>query len=186
MVGEVVLYSTLCVVLLPALCHAQYDLRAYRRDEFTHSKCIAISSTSVLTAKHSVTYSGLVYPVIQVDINGWKNAKLKFVSKTKDIAILEVDGITNFTKISLDNPKKGDIIQTMRSSGKFGGTFDSKTRLDWALMDIGIERGDSGGPVLNTKGELIGIINSYTAFSNRDVTFVNAEGIRNFVRKSNE
>ncbi len=172
------------LLLLPAICHAQYDLRAYKGEEFIQSKCVAISSTSVLTAKHSVTYSGLVYPVIQVDINGWKNAKLKFVSKTKDIAILEVDGITNFTKISLDNPKSGDIIHTTRSSGKFGGTFDAKARLDWSLMDIGIEKGDSGGPVLNTKGELVGIINSYTAFSNRDVVFVNAEGIRNFIKCS--
>lgn len=173
------------LLLLPAICYAQYDLRAYN-GEFIHSKCVAISSTSVLTAKHSVTYSGLVYPVIQVNIDGWKNAKLKFVSKTKDIAMLEVDGITNFTKISLDNPKRGDIIYTMRSSGKFGGNFNAKTRLDWSLMDIGIEKGDSGGPVLNTKGELVGIINSYTALSDRDVVFVNAEGIRNFVRKCNE
>src|SRR5690349_16416914 len=111
---------------------------------------------------------------ITVELNSGKSYSAKLIGKDKpsDLAVLKIDG--KFTAMALGNSdavKVGDVVlavgnplgigQTVtmgiisakgRSTGVGSGTYE-----DFLQTDAPINHGNSGGALVNTKGELVGI-----------------------------
>ena len=169
--------------------HAQvYNLRAWNCE----AKCVAIESdtNTIITAAHTVTINGMVRPNIEIMVNRWEKADLKFVSKYKDLAVLELPKnlLLNKIRIAQQTPPENSpllIIGTKNYSGVYIGRWIIRSSLDSAFISDGIQKGDSGGAVIYDN-QLIGITSSFFCVSNQDMYFVNMDGISSFIRLYNE
>jgi len=86
-----------------------------------------------------------------------------------DLCILESDGIVNMPKIhiSLTSPKKGDVVYNVAAPTGFfypptvpllSGYYSGPLGKYHSLLTVPATGGSSGSPVINSKGELIGLI----------------------------
>jgi S1-C subfamily serine protease len=78
-----------------------------------------------------------------------------------DLALIYTVGATNPLPISSVSPSRGDFAMAMGSpyglEGSISSGIVSNLNGDFVITDAAIDPGNSGGPLLNDKGELIGI-----------------------------
>ncbi len=127
--------------------------------------CIIDKSGVILTSAHVID----VGKTIVVTMNNGQNynAKvLKHLGENKDIALLKINAPFNFKTVKLGDSEKIKVGQKVLAIGNpfgFNGTLTQGivSRIDYAKnriqTDAAINPGSSGGPLLNTKGEIIGI-----------------------------
>lgn len=145
----------------------------------------------VLTNKHVVSDDTAEYTV--VDING-KEYPAKVLAKdpVQDLAIIKIEG-SGFKPLKLGSSNDIQIGQSViaigNALGEFqntvsvgvisglgrtlvatGSTIGSETLEDTIQTDAAINKGNSGGPLLNLKGEVIGI-NTAIASTGQSIGF---------------
>lgn len=127
--------------------------------------CIINPNGTILTGSHVVsqtkelevtTYDGKVYKAKVLDNMG----------KNKDLAIIKIEPKRRLKAVKLgdsDGLKIGQRVLTIGNPFGFSGTLTQGiiSRIDYAKgkiqTDAAINPGCSGGPLLNTSGEVIGI-----------------------------
>ena len=91
---------------------------------------------------------------------------LKHLGDNKDIALLKIDAKKDLKTVKLGDSAKVKVGQKVLAIGNpfgFNGTLTQGivSRIDYAKnriqTDAAINPGSSGGPLLNTSGEIIGI-----------------------------
>lgn len=130
--------------------------------------CVVRSDGVILTGSHVIegakdidvtTYDGKVY----------KASILAKMGKNKDLALLKIDAKKNLKTISFGDSSDIKVGQKVLAIGNpfgFSGTLTSGivSRIDYAKgriqTDAAINPGCSGGPLLNSQGEVIGISQS--------------------------
>ncbi len=130
--------------------------------------CVVRSDGVILTGSHVIegakeidvtTYNGKVY----------KASVLAKMGKNKDLALLKIDAKSPLKTISFGNSEEVKVGQKVLAIGNpfgFAGTLTSGivSRIDYAKgriqTDAAINPGCSGGPLLNSQGEVIGISQS--------------------------
>ena len=130
--------------------------------------CVVRSDGVILTGSHVIegakdidvtTYDGKVY----------KASILAKMGKNKDLALLKIDAKKNLKTISFGDSSDVKVGQKVLAIGNpfgFSGTLTSGivSRIDYAKgriqTDAAINPGCSGGPLLNSQGEVIGISQS--------------------------
>ncbi|MDD2274195.1 MAG: trypsin-like peptidase domain-containing protein [Candidatus Pacebacteria bacterium] len=133
----------------------------------------------ILTNKHVVSDVDAEYVVVMTD-NKEYNAKVLARDPVQDLAIMKIEGGNNLKPLRLGNVDDIQIGQTVIAIGNALGRFqntvsvgvvsglgrtivatgtDSTTeRLEDIIQtDTAINRGNSGGPLINLKGEVVGI-----------------------------
>lgn len=145
----------------------------------------------VLTNKHVVSDDQAEYTVVTSD---GKEYPAKVLSKdpVQDLAIIKVEG-NNFKPLTLGSSQDIQIGQSViaigNALGEFqntvsvgvisglgrtvvasGETFGTETLEDIIQTDAAINKGNSGGPLLNLKGEVIGI-NTATSSAGQNISF---------------
>ena len=127
--------------------------------------CIIDKSGIILTSAHVIDIGKTV--VVTMNNGRNYNAKvLKHLGENKDIALLKIDVPQDLKTVKLGNSEKVKVGETVLAIGNpfgFSGTLTQGivSRIDYAKnriqTDAAINPGSSGGPLLNTKGEIIGI-----------------------------
>ncbi len=130
--------------------------------------CVIRSDGVILTGSHVIegakdidvtTYNGKVY----------KASVLAKMGKNKDLALLKIDVKKPMKTISFGNSEEVKVGQKVLAIGNpfgFAGTLTSGivSRIDYTKgriqTDAAINPGCSGGPLLNSHGEVIGISQS--------------------------
>ena len=127
--------------------------------------CIIDKSGVILTSAHVIDIGKTVI----VTTNNGQNYEarvLKRLGENKDIALLKIDAKKEFKTVKLGNSEKVKVGENVLAIGNpfgFSGTLTQGivSRIDYAKnriqTDAAINPGSSGGPLLNTKGEIIGI-----------------------------
>jgi len=145
----------------------------------------------VLTNKHVVSDDAAEYTVI--DINGKEySAKVLAKDPVQDLAIIKIEG-SGFKPLKLGSASDIQIGQSViaigNALGEFqntvsvgvisglgrtlvatGSTIGTETLEDTIQTDAAINKGNSGGPLLNLKGEVIGI-NTAVASTGQSIGF---------------
>ena len=124
----------------------------------------------VITNNHVISGADDIY----VKVNGKKNYKAKLLGADplSDIAVLQIDSNDNFKPVSFGDSNKsriGDWVVAIGNPFGLGGTVTSgiisaRNRSiglsryeDYIQTDASINQGNSGGPLFNLDGEVIGI-----------------------------
>jgi serine protease Do len=128
-----------------------------------------VSKDGYLVTNAHVVKDGRDYTVI-MDDGTELDAKLIGTDERTDLALLKVDG-DNFTyvKFSDDQPKVGEWVLAVGNPFGLGGSVSagivsaehrdigSGPYDNYLQIDAPVNRGNSGGPTFNTKGEVIGV-----------------------------
>lgn len=127
--------------------------------------CIIDKSGVILTSAHVVDIGKTV--VVTMNNGQNYNAKvLKHLGENKDIALLKIDPPRDLKTVKMGNSEKikvGEKVLAIGNPFGFSGTLTQGiiSRIDYAKnriqTDAAINPGSSGGPLLNTRGEIIGI-----------------------------
>ena len=127
--------------------------------------CIIDKSGVILTSAHVVDVGNSVV----VTMNNGQNYTAKVIKRmgdNKDIALLKIEPKKNLKTVKLGNSEKikvGEKVLAIGNPFGFNGTLTQGiiSRIDYAKnriqTDAAINPGSSGGPLLNEKGEIIGI-----------------------------
>jgi serine protease Do len=100
-----------------------------------------------------------------------KTAKIVGTDKRTDLAVLKVDGLTDqpYVKFADTPPKVGDWVMAIGNPFGLGGTvtqgivsaegrdIGGSSYGDFLQIDAAVNRGNSGGPTFNLKGEVVGV-----------------------------
>ena len=127
--------------------------------------CIIDKTGVILTSAHVIDIGKTV--VVTMNNGQNYNAKvLKHLGENKDIALLKIDVPSDLKTVKLGNSEKikvGEKVLAIGNPFGFSGTLTQGiiSRIDYTKnriqTDAAINPGSSGGPLLNTKGEIIGI-----------------------------
>ncbi len=127
--------------------------------------CIIDKSGIILTSAHVIDIGKTV--VVTMNNGQNYNAKvLKHLGENKDIALLKIDVAEDLKTVKMGNSEKIKVGQKVWAIGNpfgFSGTLTQGiiSRIDYTKnriqTDAAINPGSSGGPLLNAKGEIIGI-----------------------------
>jgi serine protease Do len=123
----------------------------------------------IVTNNHVVDHA--VKVEVLTDSGATFDAKVVGTDAESDLALIKVDGHTDFpfVKLAAATPKIGEWVVAMGNPFGLGGTVtagivsaqgrDIGTGLydDYIQIDAPINRGNSGGPTFNLKGEVIGV-----------------------------
>lgn len=127
--------------------------------------CIIDSNGTILTSAH-ILEDG---KDIIVTMNNGEDYKARIIKKygdNKDIAIIKITAPYQLKTVKLGDSEKirvGDSVIAIGNPFGFNGTLTKGiiSRIDYSKnriqTDAAINPGSSGGPLLNTKGEIIGI-----------------------------
>ena len=146
----------------------------------------------VLTNKHVASDTEAEYTIV---MSNGKEYSAKILSKdpVQDLAVLKIDSTDKFKPLKLGNSDDIQIGQSViaigNALGEFqntvsvgvisglgrtvvasGGTIGTETLEDIIQTDAAINQGNSGGPLLNLKGEVIGI-NTAVATTGQSIGF---------------
>jgi len=133
----------------------------------------------ILTNKHVVSDVDAEYVVVMND-NKEYNAKVLARDPVQDLAIMKIEGGNNLKPLKLGNVDDIQIGQTViaigNALGRFqntvsvgvisglgrtivatGSDFSTERLEDIIQTDTAINRGNSGGPLINLRGEVVGI-----------------------------
>ncbi len=127
--------------------------------------CIIDKSGIILTSAHVIDVGKTV--VVTMNNGQNYNAKvIKHLGENKDIALLKIDVPQELKTVKFGDSGKIKVGQKVLAIGNpfgFNGTLTQGiiSRIDYAKnriqTDAAINPGSSGGPLLNTNGEIIGI-----------------------------
>jgi serine protease Do len=123
----------------------------------------------VVTNNHVV--DGAVKVEILTDAGATFEAKVVGADAKSDLALLKIDGSADFpfVKLASATPKIGEWVLAMGNPFGLGGTvtagivsaqgrdIGSGSYDDYIQIDAPVNRGNSGGPTFNLKGEVIGV-----------------------------
>jgi serine protease Do len=128
-----------------------------------------ISDDGYLVTNAHVVQDGREYTVI-MDDGEELEAKLIGTDERTDLALLKVDGKDfSYVKFSEDEPKVGQWVLAVGNPFGLGGSVSagiisaehrdigSGPYDNYLQIDAPVNRGNSGGPTFNTKGEVIGV-----------------------------
>lgn len=127
--------------------------------------CIIDKNGIILTSAHVVDAGNSVV-VTMYNGQNYTAKVLKRVGENKDIALLKIDTEELLKTVKLGNSAKikvGEKVFAIGNPFGFSGTLTQGiiSRIDYAKnriqTDAAINPGSSGGPLLNDKGEIIGI-----------------------------
>ena len=127
--------------------------------------CIIDKNGTILTSAH-ILEDG--HDIVVTTSNGedYKATILKKISENKDIALLKINASREFQTVKFGDSSKlkvGEKVLAIGNPFGFKGTLTQGiiSRIDYAKnriqTDAAINPGSSGGPLLNTNGEVIGI-----------------------------
>ena len=155
---------------------------------------IISSDGMILTNKHVVSDTSAEYTVITSDGKTYP-AKVLARDPAQDLALVKIDGTTPFPTVTLGDSSAVQTGQSVIAIGNALGQFDntvsvgvvsgqkrtitagdaastsSETLENLIQTDAAINEGNSGGPLLNLKGEVIGV-NTAIAQGAQNVGFV--------------
>lgn len=141
---------------------------------------IVSSDGYVLTNKHVIDGATTI-AVVAADGTAYENAKVVATDPLNDIAFVKIDDVSNLTAATLGDSKTINVgqqviaignalgeYQNTVTSGIVSGTgrsvtasdssgYMSETLTDMIQTDAAINSGNSGGPLVNAAGEVIGI-----------------------------
>jgi serine protease Do len=139
---------------------------------------IVSSDGLIFTNRHVVNDEKAEYTVLTNDGKKFP-AKVLARDPVQDIALLKIENVQNLTPVKLGDSDKLEIGQTVIAIGNVLGEFRNSVSVgvisglgrtitatgggtvevleDVIQTDAAINRGNSGGPLLNLKGEVIGI-----------------------------
>jgi serine protease Do len=146
----------------------------------------------VLTNKHVVSDDSAEYTVVMSNGKEYP-AKILALDPVQDLAIMKIDSAEKFQPLKLGSTGDIQIGQSViaigNALGEFqntvsvgvisglgrtvvasGGTIGTETLEDIIQTDAAINKGNSGGPLLNLKGEVIGI-NTAVSSSGQNISF---------------
>jgi serine protease Do len=123
----------------------------------------------IVTNNHVVDHA--VKVEVLTDSGATYDAKVIGTDARSDLALIKVDGRTDFDYVKLANatPKIGEWVVAMGNPFGLGGTvtagivsaegrdIGSGPYDDYIQIDAPVNRGNSGGPTFNLKGEVIGV-----------------------------
>ena len=127
--------------------------------------CIIDKSGVILTSAHVVDI-GKTVVVTMSNGQNYDAKVLKHLGDNKEIALLKIDAKKDLKTVKLGNSSKVKVGQKVLAIGNpfgFSGTLTQGivSRIDYAKnriqTDAAINPGSSGGPLLNTNGDVIGI-----------------------------
>ena len=127
--------------------------------------CIIDKSGVILTSAHVVDI-GKTVVVTMSNGQNYDAKVLKHLGDNKDIALLKIDAKKDLKTVKLGNSSKVKVGQKVLAIGNpfgFSGTLTQGivSRIDYTKnriqTDAAINPGSSGGPLLNTNGDVIGI-----------------------------
>jgi len=156
----------------------QYRQKGVEKQEIGGGTGFIVSEDGLaLTNKHVVSVEGADYTVLTNDGRKFP-AKVLARDPSQDLAILEIEG-GKFPVLKLGDSDKIEIGQTVIAIGNALGEFRNTVSVgvisglgrtvaasggglveiltDVIQTDAAINRGNSGGPLLNLKGEVIGV-----------------------------
>ncbi|MCU1459558.1 MAG: trypsin-like serine protease with C-terminal domain [Actinomycetia bacterium] len=151
---------------------------------------IISSDGYVVTNNHVIADAGGRIEVT-FDSGSSKSAKVVGADSRNDIAVLKVDGVTDLPTVQLGNSSEltvgDDVIAIGNALALEGGptvtrgivsglnrTIDTEagTLTDAVQTDASINHGNSGGPLVNSRGQVIGIVDAIADPStNQNVDF---------------
>ena len=157
----------------------QYRQRGTERREIGGGTGFIISKEGmVLTNAHVVLDPGAEYTVLTNDGRRYP-AKVLARDPIRDLAIMKIEGEENFPTLKLGDSDKLQIGQTVIAIGNALGEFRNTVSVgvisglgrtvtatgegivatieDVIQTDAAINRGNSGGPLLNLRGEVVGV-----------------------------
>lgn len=128
---------------------------------------VVLGNGYVLTAAHVVTnersdgkIEKVNFPMVMFDDKSRKTARLERLDMQRDLALLSTRHRFQGVRVG-DNPQKGDFVWVVGCSG---GLFNSIKRGvvsnfdgNFMAIDATVSPGDSGGPVVNEEGDLVGV-----------------------------
>ena len=130
----------------------------------------ALSSDGVMVTNHHVMANakGEVMAVSDSKGNLWPVSKVLATNKAADLCIFKVKG-DGFKPLALSKPAAiGTDVEVIAHPGKrfFTHTFGKVTRYfsrksdntNWMSISADFAKGSSGGPVINPKGEVVGMV----------------------------
>jgi serine protease Do len=123
----------------------------------------------IVTNNHVV--ANAVKVEVLTDAGATLEAKVVGTDPKSDLALIKVDGRSNFAFVKLADasPKIGEWVVAMGNPFGLGGTvtagivsaqgrdIGSGSYDDYIQIDAPVNRGNSGGPTFNLKGEVIGV-----------------------------
>jgi len=128
-----------------------------------------VSSDGYIVTNNHVVEGGKDYTVV-TDDGTTIDAKLIGTDKRTDLALLKVDGHDfKYAKLSQTEPKVGQWVLAVGNPFGLGGTvtagiisaegrdIGSGPYDNFLQIDAPVNRGNSGGPTFNTRGEVIGV-----------------------------
>lgn len=127
--------------------------------------CIINKNGTILTSAH-ILEDGREIIVTTSDGKDYKASIIKKLGEKKDIALLKISVPYNLKTVKLGDSSKikvGEYVLAIGNPFGFKGTLTQGiiSRIDYSKnriqTDAAINPGSSGGPLLNTKGEIIGI-----------------------------
>lgn len=129
---------------------------------------IVLDGKTILTCAHCVsTQNGVINVVDLPGSNQVLRAKIKFIDNNLDIALLEVDNIIGQSATIVDS--KNMMIGMECFVVGHPNSIPQKTLLaghvatimtQHLLLDCSVNHGNSGGPLFDVNGNLVGIVNA--------------------------
>lgn len=126
--------------------------------------CVIDKSGIILTSAHVVESDSVV--VTMSNGQNYTARVIKKLGENKDIALLKIDVPRDLKTVKLGNSERIKVGQKVLAIGNpfgFNGTLTQGiiSRIDYSKnriqTDAAINPGSSGGPLLNKRGEIIGI-----------------------------
>ncbi|MFH1643460.1 MAG: trypsin-like peptidase domain-containing protein [Patescibacteria group bacterium] len=146
---------------------------------------------TIITNKHVVLDDEAYYTVVTSDGKEFE-AKILAKDPIEDLAVLKIEGEVDFPVLNIGDSDKLQIGQTVIAIGNALGEFQntvsvgvisglsrtieasgggfSETLRDIVQTDAAINKGNSGGPLLNLRGEVVGI-NTATSLEGQNIGF---------------
>lgn len=166
--------TILLLILLPSLVFAQQ--KAYKIQSGTG---FFVNRQDIITNEHVV--SGCSEVIIKGAVSE-RNAKVKVIDSEKDLAIIETDmPPSEFAplRFNIDDLRTHDkvlLIGYPGEAGIRGETSVAKSNIidiklndndqtKWLYINDVIEHGNSGGPVFDTSGNVIGVVVAKAVFT---------------------
>lgn len=146
-----------------------------------------IDSNTILTSNHVIKNSGSEVPFTSNEGQSCK-ANVGYREEGWDLAILTTDCTGRSIPQSGKNPAVGtkvvalgypDVFGYLVSSGVVSGWWNS-----YMMLDASINSGNSGGPVVNLRGELVGVVTSTAKNAQGIGAAVSVEDIQMFLRRA--
>lgn len=159
-----------------------YSFGSHSKNIASAGTGIVVSSNGyILTNKHVIGNDSNEISVVMADGTTYDKVKLVATDPINDIAFLKIDNVSNLSPAELGDSKSLNIGQQVIAIGNALGQYDgsvtsgiisgvgrtltatdsdggsSENLSDMIQTDAAINSGNSGGPLVNAKGQVIGI-----------------------------